>query len=156
MNSIFDTQLLFVKMTADGISIHHLNVQDLRWENEGRPEFVRAVLSTILDGRIYDDSDPDAYVDGCPLYYYLPSDRVKADDIPVSCLARVLEVLNDPQYREAAYRLLELAEEADTANPSRLREIDTERAEIEADLAKAFVELLQSLEEAPDDRSDVS
>ncbi len=153
MDSIFGTRLLFVKVAGDGVTVRSLTVEDLRHENLGHPDFVRGILASVCNGRVYDDSDPAAYTDGGPFYYYLPGNRVEVDGVPMSALIRLLEVLKDSTHREAARRLRELAEEADTANPTRLREIDEERAEIETDLAEAFVELLK---EVSDGRSDVS
>ena len=94
---------------------------------------------------MYDDSDPDAYTDGGPFYYYLPGDKVEVDGIPVSTLVRLLEALRSPAHREAARRLRDLGREADKAPPARLRELDEERAEIEAELAKAFTQLLEEV-----------
>jgi len=142
---IFDTKLLFVKIGTNGVDIKSIAVEDLRWENQGRAGFVRNILATVCRGEVYDDSDPDAHLNGGPFYYYLPGDKAKVNGIPASTLVRLLEVLESPAHRQLVSRLLELGRDADTASPARLREIDEERAEIEAELADTVARCLSEV-----------
>ena len=49
-NSIFDMRLLFVEVTADGVAVRSLAVEDLRHENLGHRGFVRGVLAAVCTG----------------------------------------------------------------------------------------------------------
>ena len=74
--TIWDIRLARVTVQHEECWVDEIGVEDLRWENAGYPAFVRAVLEAILQGRVYDDSDPEAAFQGGSWVWYLPVSKV--------------------------------------------------------------------------------
>ncbi len=82
---IFDLKISFISFgpTSAEVSIQPYTVEDLRFYNQGHPEFVSSVLSAITQDTVYDDSDPDAYLGKADFCYYVPTDKVLLDGKPI-------------------------------------------------------------------------
>lgn len=86
--SIFSLKFYFLSFGPLGgnIEIQTYTVEELRYYNRGYPKFVRAVLSALTQGRMYDDSDPDAYQGKADFCWFVPANKVLLDDEPISSL----------------------------------------------------------------------
>jgi hypothetical protein len=78
---IFDVKVLLITFgPGTPLEVEVMTNEDLRYYNWGCPSFVRGVLETVTAGRIYDDSDPDAYRGEADFVFYLPPGRPKVGE----------------------------------------------------------------------------
>ena len=72
--TIWDIRVVRVIVYDDEAWVESLSVRNLL--DESAPEFVRAILMAVRQGKVYDDSDPSA---GNLLVWYLPANKVHVD-----------------------------------------------------------------------------
>ena len=80
--TIFQQELLVVSFgPTTELHINVLSVEDLRSQNRGHGTFVRTVLEAVIQGRIYDNSDPDAYLGKANFVLYMPHAAVRFNGV---------------------------------------------------------------------------
>lgn len=97
-NGIWGVKVLVITFgPAADLEVGVLAPEDLRHENQGYPKFVRAILEAVIAGKLYDDSDPDAYQGKASFVFYLPYSALRINGVAVldEVAARLEEVKNE-------------------------------------------------------------